>query len=606
MSLEAEFIVGIDLGTTNSIVAYTAANIKRGEQPKIQVLEIPQLIAPGSLANRHTLPSFILMPASHETDRQAFAMPWKEGNTFPVGEYARTRGAEIPEHLIASAKSWLCQEHVDRNQPILPWNAPEGIQRISPVAASARILEHIHCAWNHVMGAADPSHRLENQLVYLTVPASFDAAARDLTVKAAELAGLKHVTLLEEPQAAFYAWIESAGDEWREKIRPGDCILVCDVGGGTSDFSLIMAAEENGNLTLERIAVGDHLLVGGDNMDLALAYAVAQQLRQQGMRLDSWQMRGLCQSCRTAKEMLLSDPSQSEYPLTILGRGSSLIGGTIKTKLSIETITATILDGFFPRCEAAALPRHGQRSGLQELGLIYEADPAITRHLAKFVMQRPEKAQYAPTAILFNGGVMKAEAIRQRVRDTMADWVGEQSQASSALRIIEASDYDGAVAKGAAYYGLVRQGNGIRIRGGLGKSYYIGIAAAMPAVPGMPPPIKALCVAPFGMEAGTEAAIPNQEFVLVVGQPVRFDIFSSSTRHEDQLGQMLDTWDEAEILEMTGIETVLEGQAGQTIPVHIEMKTTEIGTLEFWCVSKPDGQRWKLEFNVREKKSLGS
>ncbi len=606
MSPQTEFIVGIDLGTTNSIIAYTEATIQRGVKPNIRVFEIPQLIAPGTIEKRDMLPSFIVMPASHEVGDNSFRLPWGEAGRAPVGEYAKTRGAEIPERLISSAKSWLCQAHVDRNATILPWNAPEDIDKISPVEASAMILAHIRNAWNHLMGAQNPSRCLEHQKVFLTVPASFDAVARELTVKAAEMAGLGNVTLLEEPQAAFYAWIESTADEWREKIRPGDLILVFDVGGGTSDFSLIQAMEEQGDLVLERIAVGDHLLVGGDNMDLALAYAVSNQLKQKGTRLDAWQMRGLCQSCRNAKEAILSSSATEEYPVTVLGRGSSLIGGTIKTMLTSEMIANTILEGFFPGCNLTDLPQHVQRSGLQEIGLAYEADPGITRHLAKFMQQRAGKEEVIPTAILFNGGVMKAQRIRDRVRDTIETWIPGTRSDSSAMRVLEAVDYDLSVARGAAYYGLVCQGNGIRIRGGLGKTYYIGIAAAMPAVPGMPPPMKALCVAPFGMEEGTKAVLEKQEFVLVVGEPVKFDMMSSSIRQNDRLGQILETWNEDELMEMTSTETILDGESGQTIPVFVEINITEIGTLEFWCVSKADGRRWKLEFNVREKKTVGS
>ena len=464
-------------------------------------------------------------------------------------------------------------------------------------------MKHIRDAWNYIMcgdNPADETLRIENQEIYLTVPASFDAVARDLTVKAARMAGLSNVTLLEEPQAAFYAWIDASGDDWRKIVSPGDLVLVCDVGGGTSDFSLIQVSEEEGNLVLERVAVGDHLLVGGDNMDLTLAYSIAGKMAQKGTRLDGRQMRGLGHSCRKAKEDLLSKPETKSHPITILGRGSSLIGGTIKTELIGEEVEQIILDGFFPKCERTSKPAVQQRVGLHEMGLAYEADPAITRHLANFLSshQRGGEALELPNAIFFNGGVMKSATVRKRVIDVISSW----EDATSAIREIETNDFDLSVAHGAAYYGLARKGQGIRIRGGLGRSYYIGIAAAMPAVPGMPAPTKALCVAPFGMEEGTEAVLKDQEFVLIVGEPVKFDILASSIRFDDTIGTIIEDW-QAEIEELTGIETTLDGEYGSFIPVTIEIKVTEVGTLEFWCVSKEDQRRWKLEFNVREKES---
>lgn len=600
--MESKYIVGIDLGTTNSIVAYAEKNVDQPENAKIQVFDIPQLAGPGDVEKRKNLPSFILMSGLEKEPDPEMQLPWTEDQRFATGEYARQRGAEIPDHLIASAKSWLCHERVDRNSPLLPWEAPENIEKLSPVSASAMILKHIKDAWNHVMADSDSALRLENQEVLLTVPASFDAVARELTVKAAEMAGLENFTLLEEPQAAFYAWIEANGDAWRDRIEKGDLVLVCDVGGGTSDFSLIRVSEENGNLVLDRISVGDHLLVGGDNMDLALAYTISGELEKKGTRLDPWQMRGLWHTCRKVKEALLTDPSLPAQPIAILGRGTRLIGGTIRAELSAPVVIQTIVDGFFPDSEMSDMPMAPQRIALQEVGLAYEADPAITRHLARFLRMQAEGETSFPTAVLFNGGVMKSPAIRERVMKTLSKWAGAVHSNTAAVREIDTDDYDLSVARGAAYYGLARAGKGIRIRGGLGKSYYIGIAAAMPAVPGMPPPMKALCIAPFGMEEGTEATLTDREFVLVVGEPVKFDLFTASARHEDTVGTIVDYWDPEEIEEMTSVETTLEGPSEKTIPVIIEIKVTEIGTLEFWCVDKEQDRRWKLEFNVREKK----
>ncbi len=596
------YIIGIDLGTTNSIVAYSPASIEKGDPSDIRVFEIPQLVAPGTMENRRILPSFIYLPPGAEFKEGAFALPWDDNPRIVVGEYARTRSAEVPQRVISSAKSWLCNTSVDRTKPLLPWEAPPDVQKMSPVSASAAILSYIRSAWNHQMAADDPSLAMENQEILLTVPASFDAVARELTVKAAEAAGIPNITLLEEPQAAFYSWISESNDQWRSAVEEGDLVLICDVGGGTTDFSLIRVTSESGELVLERTAVGDHLLVGGDNMDLALAYAVAGKMAEKGTRLDTWQIRGLIHACRGAKEKMYTDPGIGTFPVTILGRGSSLVGGTLKIDLTADEISSIVQEGFYPHCEASSRPAEPQKSGLQEAGLIYAADPAITRHLAAFIERQgiasDEKiSRRLPSAVLFNGGVMKAEAIRQQVMDVLRSWdIGN----AASIREIQADDFDLAVACGAAYYGLARRGKGIRIRGGLGKSYYIGIAAAMPAIPGMPAPVKALCVAPFGMEEGTSADILDREFVLVIGEPVRFDFLGSSIRKDDLVGAVIEDW-QNEIEEITTLETTLDGESGAAVRVTLEISVTEVGTLEIRCVSKDDGRKWKLEFMVRER-----
>ncbi len=594
------YIIGIDLGTTNSVVAYTEAGHNEGRQPDIKLFRIPQLVDAGVVEKREMLPSFLLSPGKHDVSEDAMDLPWQENNTLAVGEFARNRGAELPDRLIASSKSWLCHTMVDRSQPILPWKSDiaDELKR-SPVEASAAVLDHIRSAWNHTMAADDDALLMEKQEILLTVPASFDAVARELTVRAAEMAGLSNITLLEEPQAAFYAWIASQGDQWRNHVSKGDLVLVFDVGGGTTDFSLIEITEENGQLVLERIAVGDHLLVGGDNMDLTLAYSVARQLSEKGKRLDAWQMRGLWHSCSQAKEHLLSDAEMADYPVTILGRGSSLVGGTMKAKLSNEVVRSAIVDGFFPHCDASDTPNTGNRVGIQEIGLDYESDPAVTRHLAKFLNQHNGRQ---PTAILFNGGVMKAAAIRRRITELLTSW--HPSDGSEAVREIASANFDLSVAKGAAYYGLARQGRGVRIRYGLNRSYYIGIAASMPAVPGIPAPTKALCIAPFGMEEGSRCHLDDREFALVVGEPAKFD-FLGASRHDDPAGAVIEDW-QGDIQNIAEIETTLDGDAGSIIPVTLEVHLTEVGTLDLYCVSKADGHRWKLEFNVREQESFGT
>ncbi len=605
-----QYIIGIDLGTTNSVVAYVSADTPTVEEARIRLFEIPQLVDNGVVEARPVLPSFVLMPPAEGMPSEELALPWDASPPYAVGEYARQRGEEIPQRLIASSKSWLCNTLVDRKAAILPWEgAPSGPpagpapRKLSPVEASAAILRHLRQAWNHVMarsdddadGPMDDRLKMENQLVYLTVPASFDAVARELTVEAAQMAGLPRVTLLEEPQAAFYAWIAGRTRQWRDAVKPGDLVLVCDVGGGTSDFSLIQVAEKEGALDLERVAVGNHLLVGGTNMDLTLAYALARQLSESGTTLDNWQMNGLWHSCRGAKERLLADPDCDRVPITVLGRGSRLIGGTITTELTRATVENLLKDGFFPDCGRDTRPQATRRSGIQEFGLAFEADPAITHHLAAFV-DRPaaDGRPVRPTAVLFNGGVMKSALFRRQVVSILNGWSPQTS-----VREIEGADFDLAVARGAACYGLARQGKGVRIRGGLGRSYYIGVAAAMPAVPGLPAPTKALCVAAFGMEEGTTAAIRDREFMLLVGQPVAFDFLGSTTRQEDQVGTIVEDW-QGNIQPITTLETTLDGDPGQSLPVTLELHVTEVGTLEVWCVSKKDDRRWKLEWNVRE------
>ena len=440
------------------------------------------------------------------------------------------------------------------------------------------------------------------------MPASFDAVARELTVEAARAAGFEHVTLLEEPQAAFYAWIDASGDNWRKQVEVGDGVLVCDVGGGTTDLTLIAVSEDAGQLVLTRVAVGDHILLGGDNMDLALAHAMAQAFAARNIKLDPGQMLMLWHSCRAAKERLFGDPSLASAPVTVLGRGSKVIAGTLKGDLTREQVERVLIEGFFPECAVTEEPRRQRGVGLQELGLPYASDPAVTKHLAAFLHRQAEATGETPvpprgggkkkvsglTAILFNGGVFKAEPLRQRLVSTLGKW-------GHAVKVLPNDDLDLAVARGAAYYGLVRRGRGVRIRGGTARVYYVGIETALPAVPGAPPPLKALCVVPFGMEEGTEMDVPGQEFGLIVGEPAEFRFLGSTVRRSDTVGTMVEEW-EGQIEELSPLATTLEAPSkeGQTVPVHLHSKVTEIGTLELWCLSRDGKQRWKLEFNVRE------
>ncbi len=600
---EPRYIVGIDLGTTHCVAAYTQSDASDAEEPEIHLFDIPQVVSAGEVEAQPLLPSFLLLPGAHDVPEGGLALPWNPDLDYAVGTFARERGAELPARLVASAKSWLCHSGIDRTQAILPWEGPSEARRVSPLEATARYLEHLRDAWNHEQAAEDPDLRLEQQEVYLTVPASFDAVARELTVQAAKEAGFLHLTLLEEPQAAFYAWIAAQKDGWREAIHVGESILVCDVGGGTTDLSLIAVVEEDGNLDLQRAAVGDHILLGGDNMDLTLAYAVRAKLAQDGTQLDTWQFRGLWHQCRKAKERLLSDPDLEAEPVVVLGRGASLIGGTIRTELTRQEIETILVGGFFPKCAATDYPERKPKVGVREMGLPYASDPAITRHLAQFLGRQvsedgAEGSVTFPSAVLFNGGVMKAEALRTQVLGVLRHWSGNE-----ALRELPSASLDLAVALGAAYYGLARKGRGIRIRAGTAQSYYIGIESAMPTVPGIPTPMKALCVVPFGMEEGTEAQLRGKEFGLVVGDSAVFHLLASTTRKTDRAGEIVEDWS-GEIQEVTTMETALtttDAEAGGTVlPVWLESKVTEVGTLELWCVARDDARRWKLEFNIRE------
>ncbi|TWI77398.1 molecular chaperone DnaK (HSP70) [Desulfobotulus alkaliphilus] len=586
------YVVGIDLGTSNTVVAYAPLQEVQDEAPEFSILDIPQINGPGVVESAGVLPSFLYIPEEREAEQMT--LPW--GGTGPVvGIHARDRGAEVPGRQIASSKSWLCSDLVDREGPVLPWESEdvEAGQRLSPVAASAAILAHVRAAWNHHFREKGPEGRLENQEIFLTVPASFDAVARDLTVRAAREAGLQRLVLLEEPQAAFYAWIAARKEAWREHVQAGDTLLVCDVGGGTSDFSLIRVQDAEGRLELERIAVGKHLLVGGDNMDLTLAYHVAAGLAAKNRALDAWQMRGMIQRCRQVKESLLEHPEKGSLAVSIAGRGSGLIAGTIKSEVSYEEVQKLIMTGFFPECGADSRPVQPEGSGLSEFGLGYEADPAITRHLAAFLTETGAR----PSAVLFNGGVMKPAMLRQRVRDVMASW-----QSGEEVRELVNEAGDRAVALGAAYYGWARRGKGIRIRSGLNRSYYIGVAAAMPAVPGIPMPKKALCIAPFGMEEGTEVSLRDKTYMLSVGVPASFELLASTVRKEDAPGAVVEDWQGA-ITPVTRIETLLEGEAEARIPVTLAVRATEVGTLEFFCVSTRDEKTWDLAFQVREARS---
>ncbi|WP_447470103.1 Hsp70 family protein [Vibrio harveyi] len=623
-----KFSVGIDLGTTHCVMSFVDTH---NEDARVEVMPIPQLTAPGTVETRSQLGSFLYQPHEHEMNPQSRVLPWSSEPKALVGAIARNLGSKTPIRLVASAKSWLCHAGVNRRDAFLPAGSPEEVEKVSPLRATELYLEHLKDAWNHT----NPNHNLADQDVTITVPASFDPAARDLTAEAARNVGFVHLTLLEEPQAALYNWIDNSNDKWRDEVEVGDIVLVVDIGGGTTDLSLVEVTEDDGNLTLNRIAVGEHILLGGDNMDLALAYRLKMKLAQEGKELQPWQVQAMTHACRDAKEALLNDSELQSVPIVVPSRGSKLLGATLKTELTQEEVQQTLVDGFFPQVAIADHPVQRNRGALTQMGLPYAQDAGITRHIAAFLskqanalsasgngaeaaaqdfnpfanmpgMPGADAAQSAdfikPTAILFNGGVLKSKLLATRLEDTINEWLIE-ADAEMAKRLTGV-DLDLAVASGAAYYGSVRRGQGVRIRGGIASAYYVGIESAMPAIPGMAPPMEALCVAPFGMEEGSSVDVPSQEFGLIIGQPVNFQFFGSTVRRDDLAGTHLDYWAPEELEELPEIQVTLpvsEGRReGEVVPVTLASRVTELGTLYLEAIAADNGQKWHVEFDVRE------
>ncbi|MCK6261788.1 Hsp70 family protein [Vibrio sp. ZSDE26] len=630
-----KFSVGIDLGTTHCVLSYTENTDQNdpSAQPEVKVLPIAQLTAPGTVESKDQLGSFLYQPHEHEMNPASRVLPWSTEPTALVGAIARNLGSKTPIRLVASAKSWLCHGGVNRRDAFLPAGSPEDVDKVSPLRTTELYLEHLKQAWDHT----HPESPLSEQDVTITVPASFDPAARDLTAEAARNVGFAHLTLLEEPQAALYSWINNNGDAWRDQVTVGDIVLVVDVGGGTTDLSLVEVTEDEGNLSLNRIAVGEHILLGGDNMDLALAYRLKMKLAQQGKELAPWQVQAMTHACRDAKEALLNDAELQSVPIVVPSRGSKLLGATLKTELTQQEVQQTLVDGFFPSIHVSEHPVQKPRGALTQMGLPYAQDAGITRHIAAFLTKQAnalsgendhvnqpaaqafdpfanmagmpgmESAPVAqdfikPTAILFNGGVLKSQLLADRLRNTINAWLttAEQAQAKS----LSGLDLDLAVASGAAYYGCVRHGQGVRIRGGIASSYYVGIESSMPAIPGMAPPLEALCIAPFGMEEGSVAQVPSQEFGLVIGQPVHFQFFGSTTRRDDEAGTHLDHWAPSDLEELPEIQVTLpvsEGRReGEVVPVTLVSRVTELGTLYLEAIATDNGQKWHVEFDVRE------
>lgn len=612
--MSAPYVIGIDLGTTHSALAYAPSG---DEKALPEVLSVPQWIAHGEMESRPLLPSFIYFP--HESEGKA-PLPWDPERSFVVGEYARARGTDAPLRVISSAKSWLCHPGVDRRGPVLPLGAPEDIEKISPVEASFHYLEHLGEAWNDQIAKNNEELSLSRQEIILAVPASFDAAARDLTVEAAYAAGFENLNLLEEPQAALYAWISAMGTAFRKHIQVGDVILVVDVGGGTTDFSIIAALESEGQFSLVRVAVGDHILLGGDNMDLALAYGLKNKLSAEGKELDRFQLNALVYACRTAKEKMLGDANIKNIknlPIAVTSRSSKLLGSALRTELIREDVETLLVNGFFPDVPSTSKPIARPRAGLSTMGLPYAQDAAITRHLALFLSRQTSAAERLseqggavvkgrsllhPTAVLFNGGVMKSIVLRERLMNMINGWL--EADGGAPARELLGADLDLGVARGAAAFGLVKRGKGLKIRGGTARSYYVGIESAAPAIPGLEPPVTAMCLAPFGMEEGSRAELPPHELAVVVGEPVRFRFFSSSVRRDDKAGDELEQWkDDLEELSPIEVSLPAEGRTeGELVPVSISASVTDVGTLLLEALPRQPritNERFRIELSVR-------
>jgi hypothetical protein len=593
MEAKHTYIIGIDLGTTNCTMAYCKL-----DDNKIHQFAIPQLSQGSTEGEGYSLPSFLYFPLEEEAKADQI------DSKYRIGEFAKARGSEVPTRVIASAKSWLCHAGIDRKAPLLPIDFENEAEQISPLKACAELLNHMRQAWQTKMDV-----NFDEQQIFITVPASFDPSARQLVEEAAKLAHYPPVILLEEPQAAFYAWLNQNQESWRKRLKVGDTILVVDVGGGTTDFSLISVDDQNGDLGLNRIAVGSHLLLGGDNFDLSLAYLAKSKLEEAGHFIDDWQLRSLTHLARQAKEQLFSANPKEKIDLTLMGRGSKLIAKSLSATILLKEAEDLIVNGFMPIVKAEERSFIEKRLGLQQIGLPFAKDARITAQLAKFLSMTGESESESmenfvlPTAVLFNGGTMKADAFRNRIVDQINSWAEKLNK--DPVVILEESDLDYAVSKGAVSYGLSRLGQSIRIRSGASRSFYVGVEDSMPAVPGFQPNLKAICIVPFGMEEGTEENLSNQEFSLVVGEPTLFRFFSHATKNlsdgaEATVGTIVRNWKQ-ELTELPAIESHLDKSEGDGKVVRVTLKSrmTELGVLELWCVSK-DGRQWKLEFETRE------
>jgi uncharacterized protein DUF3731/Hsp70 protein len=629
MEVSSRYLIGIDLGTTNSAVAYVDTQEPiTGDAPTIHVFDIPQLIVEGEVGAVPTLPSFLYF-ANEQDAPGSLRLPWEERPDAVVGVFAREQGALVPGRQVTSAKSWLCHDAVDRTAKILPWGAEHTEQACSPVEASTRYLGHLRDAWNHTMAAGDDELRFERQDIVLTVPASFDEEARELTVKAARDADFQKLTLLEEPLAAFYAWIVARRRSLKRYLKDGDLVLICDVGGGTTDFSLIRVQIVSGEIKFERIAIGEHLLLGGDNVDLALARRVMEKLGNPKLSLR--QQNALRRQCCAAKEKLLSDGRLKRVPVNILGGGRSVVGGTFSAELTRQEVEDALIDGFLPLTDPGDLPARERRTGLRELGLPYASEPAVTKHLAAFLTKSgewgvgngewgagnremkvgepgagkksplptphsPLPTPVRPDAILFNGGFFAPSITRERIVETVANWFREKRKQWQP-KVLSNEAPESAVAVGAAYYGHVRNSGGLRVSGGSARAYYVGVQTGARVADGQ---VRAVCVLPRGTEEGTTLNLEGREFATLANRPVTFTLYSSTMGHDAH--GVVAPLNEDEVHRHAPLITTLRyGKKSRQVELaaQLTMSFTEVGTLELWLNSLNSDHRWRLQFQLR-------
>lgn len=561
-------VVGIDLGTSNTAIARF---VPRGNA--LEMVPITQRISPTEVGERFLLPSFLYLPGEYELPAESTSLPWDAERKYLVGEFARFQGARVPGRCVVSAKSWLAHQKVDPTEPVLPWDRASDLKPVSAVAAITRYLEHIIEAWNYNY----PEDSLQSSEVVLTIPASFDDLARKLTAGAAASVGLP-VRLLEEPQAAFYSWLWRHRKDWKKKITPGDVVLICDIGGGTTDFTLIRYREDG---ELERVAVGDHLMLGGDNLDIALAYNIEPRLPE---KLNGLQWGVLRQQCRACKELLLGKDAPTEATVTVPGAGSKLFSAALSAEVTQTEILNLVLDGFFPVLDYEDVILKGKARGLKELGLPFESDPAIPRHLSRFLHAH---ADHFPNRVLFNGGACAAEVVRTRVVEILNKWAGELN-IEHPVTELENEEAHLAVARGAAWYGHQRQSSGLVVEGGTARSYYLGLADR-----------KAVCVIPSSTREGQTVSLSEPKLSLRVGRPVAFPLFSSSKRPRDEAGELVETGDLTPLPTLQTKISAEESDSQQEIPVTLASEVTPVGTLDINFRSQKDHE-YRLEFSVRD------
>ncbi|OED93293.1 Hsp70 family protein [Vibrio breoganii] len=610
-SKKSRFLVGIDLGTTNTVVAFCENTEPLKESP-LQLFEIDQLVGQGEVARRPQLPSFRFHATKQQFSSEALQLPWTQQQVAGdvenviIGEWARELGSQVEGRQVSSAKSWLSHASVDRESDILPWAGADDVEKVSPVIASASYLNHIRQAWNH----RNPINRLEEQEVVITVPASFDEIARNLTLKAASLAGLDKVLLLEEPQAACYDWYARFEQQQNPDLSDIPLILICDVGGGTTDLSLIQAKYTDGELSLNRIGVGEHLMLGGDNIDLALAHISEQKLNNK-TPMKAQALSKLISQTRRVKENLLGVNAPEEGKVTLLGGGSRLIGGARSVAVTREEVQQLGLEGFFPLTPFDELPST-KRSAVVEFGLPYVSDPAVTKHVAQFLNQHQSACQDAlgnsqqhaiPVALLVNGGAFNSPLIKKRIQDVLELWRDDS------ITLLDNPHPDFAVAYGAVAYSKARRGAQLKIGGGSPRSYFLHLAGKNKS--------QALCLLGKGSEEGTEVRLTGRRFALTLDQPVRFNLLTTTmdslsdgstpnngTLHNVDSDLMQALPPSIASLDSGSVEE-LEANQKRRVEVQLSSKLTEVGTLQLECVDiDNDDDRWQVEFEVRNQKTV--